>query len=101
MFPDAQLIGVEGLPEKKKGQGLTFDFVFDQENNEKTFGPEGEVYILFRRFAYISQIEARYFPAHPNKEVAFLHKPTKTLIEADLVKFNSAMLITAVQFACL
>lgn len=44
MYPDAQLIGMEGLPEKKKEQGLTFDFVFDKKNNEKTFGPQGEVY---------------------------------------------------------
>jgi hypothetical protein len=45
MYPDAQIIGVEGLPERKKGQGLTFDFVFDEKNNRKTFGPNGEVRI--------------------------------------------------------
>ena len=43
MYPNAQLIGVEGLPEKKREQGLKFDFVFDKKNNQKTFGPEGEV----------------------------------------------------------
>ena len=43
MYPNAQLIGVEGLPEKKKEQGLKFDFIFDEKNNRKTFGPEGEV----------------------------------------------------------
>ena len=47
MYPNAQLIGVEGLPEKKKEQGLTFDYVFDEKNNEKTFGPEGEVIYLY------------------------------------------------------
>jgi hypothetical protein len=47
MYPDAQLIGVEGLPEKKKEQGLTFDFVFDKQHNEKTFGPQGEVLAVF------------------------------------------------------
>ncbi len=46
MYPNAQLIGVEGLPEKKKEQGLKFDFVFDEKNNQKTFGPEGEVTLL-------------------------------------------------------
>jgi len=83
MYPDAQLIGVEGLPEKKKEQGLTFDFVFDKQNNEKTFGPQGEVLAIYA--LYWRQVESRYFPEHPNKEVAFYHKPTKTLIEADLV----------------
>ena len=43
MYPDAQLIGMEGLPERKKEQGLTFDFVFDEKNNRKSFGPNGEV----------------------------------------------------------
>lgn len=47
MYPDAQLIGVEGLPEKKREQGLTFDFVFDEQNNERTFGPQGEVLTVY------------------------------------------------------
>ena len=47
MYPEAQLICVEGLPEKKKKEGLAFDHIFDKQNNRKTFGPEGEVlYIL-------------------------------------------------------
>jgi hypothetical protein len=43
MYPDAQLIGPEGLPERKKEQGLTFDFVFDKNNRQKSFGPQNEV----------------------------------------------------------
>ena len=43
-YPDAQLVGVEGLNERKAKEGLTFDFLFDRNNNEKTFGPDGEVY---------------------------------------------------------
>jgi hypothetical protein len=43
MYPDAQLIGVEGLPERKKQEGLKFDHIFDKDNRQKTFGPEGEV----------------------------------------------------------
>jgi hypothetical protein len=43
MYPDAQLIGVEGLPSRKKKEGLTFDHIFDPKNNSKSFGPEGEV----------------------------------------------------------
>ncbi len=32
-------------------------------------------------------IEHLYFPGFENKDVAFLHKPSKTLIQADLL-FN-------------
>lgn len=46
MYPAAQLVGVEGLPEKKKAEGLTFDYVFDSKNNSKSFGPDGEVKML-------------------------------------------------------
>jgi hypothetical protein len=46
MFPDAQVIGVEGLPERKKEEGLTFDFVFDKNTPQKSFGPDGEVCII-------------------------------------------------------
>jgi len=47
MFPDAQVIGMEGLPERKKEEGLQFDFVFDENTLQKSFGPEGEVFFLF------------------------------------------------------
>ena len=44
MYPDAKLVGVEGLPERKKAEGLTFDYIFDKENRQMQFGPGGEVY---------------------------------------------------------
>jgi len=43
MYPDAQLIGMEGLPERKAKDGLEFNYVFDTKNPRKTFGPQGEV----------------------------------------------------------
>jgi len=42
-YPDAQVIGVKGLPEKKAEEGIKFDFIFDKRNNTKSFGPNGEV----------------------------------------------------------
>jgi hypothetical protein len=45
-YPDAQLVGVEGLSERKAKEGLNFDFLFDKTNNEKTFGPQGEVQLF-------------------------------------------------------
>lgn len=44
MYPDAKLVGVEGLPERKKAEGLTFDYIFDKENRQMQFGPGGEVF---------------------------------------------------------
>jgi len=42
-YPDAQVIGVKGLPEKKAEEGIKFDFIFDRQNNTKSFGPNDEV----------------------------------------------------------
>jgi hypothetical protein len=33
------------------------------------------------------QIKLQYFPGHTNKEIAVLHIPTRTLVQADLI-FN-------------
>lgn len=43
MYPDAKLVGVEGLDERKKAEGLTFDYLFDKEHRQMQFGPGGEV----------------------------------------------------------
>jgi len=37
-----------------------------------------------RVFALPLQIKLHYFPGHVNKEIAVLHVPSKTLVEADL-----------------
>ncbi|KAI0826413.1 hypothetical protein BC629DRAFT_77995 [Irpex lacteus] len=39
------------------------------------------------KYGFEDEIEHQYFPGHQNKEVAFLHKDSKTLLEADLM-FN-------------
>lgn len=39
------------------------------------------------KYGFEDDIEHLYFPGFENKDVAFLHKPSKTLIEADLL-FN-------------
>jgi hypothetical protein len=38
-------------------------------------------------YALYVQIKLQYFPGHTNKEVAVLHIPSRTLIQADLI-FN-------------
>jgi hypothetical protein len=45
-YPDAQVIGVQGLPEKKAEEGVKFDFVYDKNTKTKSFGPNGEAYLV-------------------------------------------------------
>jgi len=71
-FPDAQVIGMEGLPEKKKD--LHFDIIHGQNFHTQKWGFEDE-------------IDSAYFSGFVNKDVAYFHRPTKTLIVADLL-FN-------------
>jgi len=80
-YPDAEVIGMEGLPEKREGdpatKGTKFAHVFSASNKlDLTISPEFDA-----EFSY------EYFHTHGNKELVFLHKPTRTLIEADLL-FN-------------
>jgi len=71
-FPDAKVIGVDGV--EPKVPGVRFAGVYGKD-------PEGTVY------GYEDEIEAVYFSAFENKDVAFYHKASKTLVEADLL-FN-------------
>ncbi|KAL0064381.1 hypothetical protein AAF712_008681 [Marasmius tenuissimus] len=79
-YPNAKVIGPEGLSEKRAKQGVEevpFTVVFDATKKLETkVDPE-----------FDAEFEYEYIHSHPNKELVFNHKPTKTLIEADLV-FN-------------
>jgi hypothetical protein len=70
-YPDAEVIGPQGLDVTLKD--LTFDFVFTPEQVDKSFGDNGE-------------IVAHYFPGYTSKEIAFLHVPSKTFLTADLAE---------------
>ncbi|KAG8857994.1 hypothetical protein FRB96_005485 [Tulasnella sp. 330] len=73
-FPEAKVIGVEGLEQKPTLAEVKFSGLYGKD-------PEGTMY------GYEDEISACYFSAFKNKDVAFCHKASKTLIEADLV-FN-------------
>jgi hypothetical protein len=66
------VIGVDGV--EPKVPGVKFAGVYGKD-------PEGTLY------GYEDEIEAVYFSAFENKDVAFYHKASKTLVEADLL-FN-------------
>ncbi|KAJ3762320.1 hypothetical protein EV360DRAFT_79396 [Lentinula raphanica] len=75
-YPEAKVIGVEGLKEKKKKnkETLMIDGEYGVDPPETQYGFENE-------------IKACYFSGFANKDVAFLHVASKTLIVADLL-FN-------------
>ncbi|KAF8324307.1 uncharacterized protein EI90DRAFT_3282056 [Cantharellus anzutake] len=72
VYPAAKLIGPAVVAAKKPE--LKFDGVYGKDPEETHYGFEDE-------------IEARYFSGFIKEDIAFLHKPSKTLLEADLI-FN-------------
>jgi hypothetical protein len=80
-YPEAEIIGVEGLPEKREGdeatKGIKFHHVYSKGNKrDLRVGRE-----------FDEDFEVEFVHSHQNKELALLHKPSKTLIQADLL-FN-------------
>ena len=71
IYPDAQVIGPQGLDINLKNT-VKFDFLFTPDNLDMTFG-DGEMI-------------AHYFPGYESKEIAFLHVPSKTMLNADLAE---------------
>jgi glyoxylase-like metal-dependent hydrolase (beta-lactamase superfamily II) len=86
-YPNAKLIGPEGLPEKRlkaadsdpKIGKEPFAAVFTRENKTNLAASIGE--------DFARDFDVEYVHAHPNRELVFLFKPEKTLIQADLL-FN-------------
>ena len=80
-YPDAAVIGMEGLAEKREAdpdtKGLRFAHVFTAKNKrEMSINEEFD-----EEFSY------EFIHSHQNKELVFVHKPSRTLIEADVI-FN-------------
>jgi hypothetical protein len=79
-YPNAKVIGVEGLLEKRKKQkneDVPFAVVLTKAN-------KGTVKV---DADFDSEFDYEYLSSHANLDVVFLHKPSKTLIEADVL-FN-------------
>ncbi|EAS31289.3 uncharacterized protein CIMG_06768 [Coccidioides immitis RS] len=78
-YPDAKVIGPHGLKEKREANPKTrgtsqIDYIFKPENrhNPKIFDD------------FNAEFDTEYIPSHPNREIVVFHKPTKTLLQADL-----------------
>jgi hypothetical protein len=79
-YPAATVIGPEGLREKRAKQGdqdVVIDYEFNKANKRQLKLPD----------ELMQEFEVEYWDGHASKELAFLHKPSRTLIEADLL-FN-------------
>ncbi|KAI0711492.1 hypothetical protein C8Q76DRAFT_60115 [Earliella scabrosa] len=74
-YPSAKLIGPEDIMKKKELVGLQLDGAFSASNPNPTLGFEDE-------------IETCFFSGFVNKDTAYYHKPSKTVIGADLL-FNN------------
>ena len=82
-YPGAEIIAPEGLWEKRQKQNPNananeaFDHIFTRDNaSQKSISTD-----------FDSEFDTEYVYGHVNRELVFLHKQTKTLIEADLL-FN-------------
>jgi hypothetical protein len=78
-YPNAKVLAPEGLLEKRKKQGneeVPFAVIFTEKERSLPVDPE-----------FDAEFDVEYFASHMNKELAFLHKPSKTLIQADVL-FN-------------
>jgi glyoxylase-like metal-dependent hydrolase (beta-lactamase superfamily II) len=77
-YPEAKLIAMEGLPEKREKNpetaGLTFSTIYTAKQQRD----------LKVSDEFDAEFEVEYMPSHANKEVVVFHKPSKTLITADL-----------------
>jgi hypothetical protein len=81
-FPDAEIIAPEGLWEKRRSvpefKDTPFKHILREENKAQGWSISEE---------FDQEFNVEYVYGHGSKEVVFLHKPSCTLIEADLL-FN-------------
>ncbi|KAF9226374.1 hypothetical protein BS17DRAFT_749779 [Gyrodon lividus] len=71
-YPDAKVIGVADTIRRMKDQTFRFDGLWGRDPPDTQYGFEED-------------IKHCYFPGFRNKDVAFLHVSSKSLIEADLL----------------
>lgn len=69
-YPDAEVIAPQGIDDKFKD--FKVDFTFTPENLDRTFGD--------------NEIQAHYFPGFAVRDIAILHVPSGTLLNADLAE---------------
>lgn len=79
-FPAARVLAPQGLRDKRAKAGETdvfIDYEFSAANKRSLALPD----------ELTRDLDVEYWDAHANREISFLHKPSRTLIEADVL-FN-------------
>lgn len=92
VYPQARIVGVSGLEEKKKKAGIPVDYVFRGSASGKlitkdlisTLDAENESKYPPLPLDLLEEFDFVYVKEHVNKELVALHKPTKTLLTGDL-----------------
>jgi hypothetical protein len=89
-FPNAHVVGPEGLPEKRASSSsvtdIPFTSVFKAPTNGSTDNSQSHT-PLASDAAFNADFKYEYVHSHVNKELVFLYKPDRTMIQADLL-FN-------------
>lgn len=80
-FPDAHIIAPEGLWEKRQSNPKFKDTPFRHIFTKKQYGQQKV------SDEFDSDFETEYVYGHSSRELIFFHKPSRTVIEADLL-FN-------------
>lgn len=77
-YPEAEIIAPEGLKEKReknpKTRGVEIKHIFTPQNKDS----------LHISNEFEAEFNVEYVHIHPNREIVLLHKPSSTLIQADL-----------------
>lgn len=84
-YPEAKIIGPEGLPEKRAKQSPN-DPKIGNEEFAVVFKAQNKLDIRIDE-EFDRDFQYEYVDSHANKELVFLYKPEKIMIEADLM-FN-------------
>lgn len=79
-FPQAEILAPEGLWEKRQSnpefKDTPFQHVFKKDGNPKSISEE-----------FDAEFQTEYIYGHGSRELVFLHRPSRTVIEADVL-FN-------------
>jgi glyoxylase-like metal-dependent hydrolase (beta-lactamase superfamily II) len=82
-FPDAKIIGPEGLPEKRAKQS---DDKIGKEKFSVVFTKDKKSEIRISD-EFDADFDYEYMDGHANREIVFFYRPEKVLVQADLI-FN-------------
>ncbi|TIA85909.1 hypothetical protein E3P99_03857 [Wallemia hederae] len=77
-FPDAKVIGVDGV--QTKMNDVKFDYIYGKNDAQEKVGYEPELQVV-------------WFDKYINRDLAFFHQPTKTLVGHAYYHINDANMV--------